>query len=144
MYDVFEKKKIQLGPDVKPEDDAGRRLILNIVNSLSAKMEIGSPMASVYLLDYTGHQFVCFWWKSYVTYMLNSEEIQPAKRDNKDCKSGLETEDCDCVKIGQENGLYIATTNVDDYIHRPEIYSSVSLYEWTQSSHKCRATKKRA
>ena len=68
--------------------------------------------------------------------------MQPAKRDNKDHKSGLETQDCDCVKIGQENGLYIATTNVDNYIHRPEIYSSVTLYEWTQSSHKRRATKK--
>jgi hypothetical protein len=62
MYDVFERNKLQLGNDVKTESDASRRLILKIVNSLNAKMEIGSPMASMYLLGnpdhYTSHQFI--------------------------------------------------------------------------------------
>jgi hypothetical protein len=147
MYDVFERNKVQLGTDVKTESDAGRRLILNIVNSLNAKLEIGSPMASMYLLGnpdhYTGHQFVCFWWKSYVTYIQKSnEKSQTHKSDAEDLKASHETKDCDHVKIGQENGLYIATTNVDDYKYRPDVYANVSLYEWIQTSHKRRANKK--
>ncbi len=48
----------------------------------------------------------------------------------------------DQVRLGQEDGMYIATTNVDDYKYRPDVYSSMLLYEWIQTSHKCRATKK--
>jgi hypothetical protein len=143
MYDVFEKNKVQLGPDVKSESDASRRLILQIVNSLNAKMEIGSPMASMYLLGnpdhYTGHQFLCFWWKSYITYMQTSDDKSQTQGSDADLKPST---DCDRVKIGQENGVYIATTNVDDYKYRPEVYSKISLYEWIQTSLKRRANKK--
>jgi hypothetical protein len=147
MYDVFEKNKVQLGPDVKTESDAGRRLILKIVNSLNAKMEIGSPMASMYLLGnpdhYTGHEFLCFWWKSYVTYMQKSNDIlQTQGGDSEALNPSSEAQDCDRVKIGRENGVYIATTNVDDYKYRPDVYVNVSLYQWVQISHKRRANKK--
>ena len=41
-----------------------------IVNSLSAKMEMGSPMACMYFLGnpdhYTNYSFVPFYWKSFV------------------------------------------------------------------------------
>jgi hypothetical protein len=84
MYDVVERNQIQPGGGVKTENDARRRLILKIVNSLNAKMEISSPMASMYLLGnpdhYTGHQLVCFWWKSYVTYLQRSiDGSKPSK-----------------------------------------------------------------
>jgi hypothetical protein len=146
MYDVFERNKIQLGTDVKTESDAGRRLILKIVNSLNAKMEIGSPMASMYLLGnpdhYTGHQFLCFWWKSYVTYLRKSNDENEKGSETEAFKPSSESDDCDHVRIGQENGVYIATTNVDDYKYRPDVYANVSLYEWIQTSHKRRANKK--
>ena len=147
MYDVFERNKVQLGADIKKESDAGRRLILKIVNSLNAKMEIGSPMASMYLLGnpdhYTGHKFVCFWWKSYVTHMQQSDdksrhhgvgdEVVKSRPDEKTCES---------IRIGREDGIYIATTNIDDYKYRPDVYQNVSLYEWTQISHKRRTSKR--
>lgn len=45
-------------------------MITQMVNVLSAKSEIGSPMASMYLLKqpdhYTSHKFVRFYWKQYV------------------------------------------------------------------------------
>ncbi|KAI0769475.1 hypothetical protein BC629DRAFT_1270112, partial [Irpex lacteus] len=48
----------------------GRSVITKVVNSLTAKSEIGSPMASMYLLGhsdhYTSHQFQRFYWRSYV------------------------------------------------------------------------------
>ncbi|KAF8231100.1 hypothetical protein L208DRAFT_1278806 [Tricholoma matsutake] len=42
-----------------------------IVNCLSAKMEMGSPMICLYLLDnpnhYTNYTFVPFYWQSFVS-----------------------------------------------------------------------------
>jgi len=77
MYNVFECNDVPCGED-KKEADSGCRLILKIMNSLSAKLEMGSPMASMYLLGnpdhYAGHSFVPFWWKSYVSSVLKSEE----------------------------------------------------------------------
>jgi len=68
MYDVFEKHTSSTNP--RDKEDSARRLILKIVNSLSSKLEIGSPMAAMYLLGnpdhYTGHEFISFWWKTYV------------------------------------------------------------------------------
>jgi len=146
MYDVFEQNKVQLGTDVKTEGDASRRLILKIVNSLNAKMEIGSPMASMYLLGnpdhYTSHQFVCFWWKSYVTYMQKSNHEQQTCAANDNVEASPEESNYERVRIGQEDGVHIATTNVDDYKYHPDVYVNVSLYEWTQTSHKRRASKK--
>jgi len=47
------------------------QIAVKIVNALTSKMEIGSPMACLYLLDnpdhYTSHTFVPFWWRTYVS-----------------------------------------------------------------------------
>jgi hypothetical protein len=53
-----------------------------------------------------------------------------------------EPENCERVKVDREDGIYIATTNVDDYKYRPDEYQNVSLYEWIQTSYRRRATKK--
>ncbi|KAF8881018.1 hypothetical protein BD779DRAFT_1409132, partial [Infundibulicybe gibba] len=50
--------------------DKARRLMTKIVNSLSARMEMGSPMVCMYLLGnpdhYKSHQFAVCYWQSYV------------------------------------------------------------------------------
>jgi hypothetical protein len=50
--------------------DRARKLMTKIVNSLSAKLEIGSPMACMYLLGnpdhYTNFNFVPVYWQSFV------------------------------------------------------------------------------
>jgi hypothetical protein len=47
-----------------------RSLMTKIVNALTAKMEIGSPITCMYLLGnpdhYTGHKFVNFYRRNYV------------------------------------------------------------------------------
>ncbi|KAJ7710273.1 hypothetical protein B0H16DRAFT_1258230, partial [Mycena metata] len=57
-----------LSAEVKRKDKC-RQLLMKIVNPLSTKMEIGSPMAAMYLLDnadhYTSHNFTVFWWRNY-------------------------------------------------------------------------------
>ena len=136
MYDVFDKNKEQVGTNIKIESDAGRHLILKMVNSLNAKMEIGSPMASMYLLGnldhYTDHQFVCFWWKSYVTHMQQSSGTPKLQESigtetSESVKPDPETINCERVRIGQEDGVYIATTNLDDYKYRPDMYVNVPM-----------------
>jgi len=56
--------------------DKARRLITKIVNALTVKLEIGGPMASLYLLGnpdhYTNRDFVVFYWKSYVAEVLKA------------------------------------------------------------------------
>ena len=68
-YNIFDRNSSLDADDSSRTDDA-RKLILKIVNALSSKMEIGSPMASMYLLDnpdhYTSHKFTPFWWKSFI------------------------------------------------------------------------------
>ena len=55
-----------------------RKLMTKIVNSLSAKLEIGSPMASLYLLGnpdhYTNFNFVPVYWQSFVSEARRSWE----------------------------------------------------------------------
>ncbi|KDR65184.1 hypothetical protein GALMADRAFT_43591, partial [Galerina marginata CBS 339.88] len=50
--------------------ETARALMTKMVNSLTSKMEIGSPMASLYLLGnpdhYTQHKFIKFYWRLYV------------------------------------------------------------------------------
>ena len=42
-----------------------RSLVTKMVNALTAKLEISSPMASMYLLGNPGHEFVNFYWKTF-------------------------------------------------------------------------------
>ncbi|KAJ7939545.1 hypothetical protein B0H13DRAFT_1548649, partial [Mycena leptocephala] len=47
-----------------------RHMMRKMVNSMSAEMEIGSPMASMYLLGnpdhHASHNYVPFAWRQYV------------------------------------------------------------------------------
>ncbi|KAF9471127.1 hypothetical protein BDN70DRAFT_776046, partial [Pholiota conissans] len=113
-------------------------------------LEIGSPMACMYLLGnpdhYTSHDFVPFWWKSYVSEIIRTWD---ANRDKN--KSNIPTEElldevdndklADKVVLGRENGNYVGKSNVDDYKYCPECYSNLNLYQWIQTHQKKRRTK---
>lgn len=72
-YDAFSKNVDLLDGKKGDEKNGARRMILKVVNSLSSKMEIGAPMAALYLLGkpdhYTSHRFVSFYWKNYVNFV---------------------------------------------------------------------------
>ncbi|KDR67901.1 hypothetical protein GALMADRAFT_42495, partial [Galerina marginata CBS 339.88] len=115
--------------------EKARRLITQTVNSLTAKMEIGGPMAALYLLGnpdhYTSHKFIPVYWKNYVREVLKSwrteedlEEIIPEK----------------LVIQKDKDGKYIGFSAVHDYIYRPKIFENKTLYEWISESKKCKAT----
>ena len=104
--------------------DKARSLLTKIVNSLTAKLEIGGPMASLYLLwnpdHYNNHNFVVFYWKSYVTGVLK------AWKQNSDVQSDK------VILLNNDNGEFVGLSTVDNYIYRPYELSDKSLYEWIQ------------
>ncbi|KAI0337026.1 hypothetical protein BDW22DRAFT_1340633, partial [Trametopsis cervina] len=84
-----------------------RSTITKVVNMLTSQSEIGSPMASMYLLKhsdhYTAHLFRRFYWKGYI-----NENIR---------------------------GI-VGFSPLADYMYRPDKYEDVSLYDWVRLSHK--------
>ncbi|KAJ3570418.1 hypothetical protein NP233_g4408 [Leucocoprinus birnbaumii] len=92
-HSVFSKQQEYLDKS-EAEATQARRLILKVVNALSARMEIGSPLACAYLLGhldhYTNKTFVTFWWKSFVAQVMQSaqrtEDVEPTIFDaENDC-----------------------------------------------------------
>ncbi|KAJ7915337.1 hypothetical protein B0H13DRAFT_1499171, partial [Mycena leptocephala] len=139
VYQVFDRASEMIGGD-KKEREVARDLVRKMVNSMSAKMEIGSPMASMYLLGhpdhYASHIYATFFWKSYVhcvrSFWVN--EMDQVDPDQRDTDEG--------VPLGKQDGKIIATSAVDDYRYRPAAYEHISLYEWVQCSEKKLRTKK--
>ena len=104
--------------------EKAHRLLTQVVNSLTAKMEIGAPMAAMYLLDnpdhYIHHKFCTFYWKNYV------HEVQ------KSWKLTLEDDKPEKVIINKSKGKFVGLSPVHDYVYRPKHYKRVSLYDWIQ------------
>ena len=103
---LTEKENVQAG---------ARSLVTKMVNALTAKLEIGSPMASMYLLGnpdhYTSHTFINFYWRSFVheahsVFLTPLEEIKdfPEK-----------------VVLNKSNEKFVALSKVHDYIYRLEV-----------------------
>ena len=113
-----------------------RILMTKIVNSLSAKMEIGSPMACMYLLGnpdhYTGHTFVPFYWQSFVR-----EARKPWEQKSTDLEMNIEAPEK--LTIFKSRGRVIGFSPVHDYVHRPAELHSMCLYDWIS---RCRREKK--
>ena len=79
---VFDRNTEILGGSLDQKEKACI-LLTQIVNNLTSKMEIGGPMASMYLLKnpdhYTNHKFRTFYWPNFVqaarhAWDPNSEE----------------------------------------------------------------------
>ncbi|KAJ7705925.1 hypothetical protein B0H16DRAFT_1273381, partial [Mycena metata] len=96
-------------------------------------MEIGSPMASMYLLGdpdhYTSHTFVPFAWRSYAFFVRKFWHVEDVADDD----AGVLDEK---VELTTANGKVIAGSAVDDYRFRPHVFEHVNLYEWIQCSAK--------
>ena len=117
-----------------------RKLMTRIVNSLSAKMEIGSPMACMYLLGnpdhYTNHTFVPFYWQSFVREARKPWEQKP---ECEDLELNTDLEPPEKLTIFKCRGRVVGFSPVHDYVHRPAEFHSMCLYDWIS---KCRREKK--
>jgi Helitron helicase-like domain at N-terminus/PIF1-like helicase len=113
-YDVYEKNSEMIGGDKNTEETA-RKLLLKIVNSLTAKMEIGSPMACLYLLDnpdhYTSHEFAVCWWRNYVSEIMR-EGLPDENVSNSDESTNCKNENCDnenCDNSDEDENMYVGS-----------------------------------
>ncbi|KAF6746518.1 hypothetical protein DFP72DRAFT_762659, partial [Ephemerocybe angulata] len=162
MYESFSKNEAVL--DVSKEEKPGngaRQMLTKIVNSLSSKMEIGTPMAALYLLQnpdhYTSHQFIPFYWKNYFNYVQGQwkallDIAEPVDDDLDNCPEDVgisrtghndedpsvllskESSNSETVQMGRANGCFLAKTNTDDYRHRPLQHEGISVYDFVQCS----------
>ncbi len=134
---VFRRNSEMLGGSMQRKEKA-RHLITQIVNALTAKVEIGGPMASLYLLGnpdhYTSHKFIPVYWKNYVREVANAwkspEDIYMYEAPEK-------------LVIQKAKNEYVGFSSVHDYIYRPEIHSDKTLYEWVQMSKRIRRPSKK-
>ncbi|KAJ7229539.1 hypothetical protein B0H12DRAFT_1029993 [Mycena haematopus] len=129
---VLNRNTVTIGQS-SPSSDNTRRLITQMVNSLTSKYQIGSPMASMYLLGYPDHytnlEFRVCWWRSYVA-VVNLDWQEEVRIDDVvlDADGSMSTK------------TYVGATSVDDYIHRPKVYELCSLFDYLQISTRCKRT----
>ena len=98
--------------------EKARQLLTQIVGALTSKLEIGGPMASMYLLGnpdhYTGNKFQTFYWKNFINEARNAWHHESAENAN------------DQMILLKIKGKIVGCTQVQDYIYRPSeffIYS---------------------
>ncbi|KAF8225483.1 hypothetical protein L208DRAFT_1306213, partial [Tricholoma matsutake] len=105
-----------------------------IINSLSAKMEMGSPMICMYLLDipdhFKSHKFHTFFWQSFV-----SEARKPwegGQDGTSKCDILLEdpAPPKEKVMLIRFNGSVTGLSPVYDYIYQSRDLDNMSLYDW--------------
>jgi hypothetical protein len=117
---VFHKNSEMIGGTL-PMKEKARMIMTKIVNMISAKMEMGAPMISMYLLGnpdhYTDHSFVPFFWQSYITEAEREfrNDLDPMK-----------------VTLVKQRGRIVGVSPVFDYIYRPLELEHMTLYEWVR------------
>ena len=135
---VYERNSEMLSGSFARKEKA-RRLVTQMMNSFTAKSEIGAPMAALYLLGnpdhYTSHKFVPFYWKSFVHHVFQQHETSVDDEDNSKSEK--------VVVQRNKAGKYVAYSAVFDYIYRPLSYSHLSLYTWIQTSQKSKIPKEK-
>lgn len=122
------------------DGEKARRTLMQMVNSLTSKMEIGSPMASMYLLGnpdhYTNCSFVPFYWKNYVAHVSSAFQAEDQNPESE--RSSVSEYDNQRLLIIKKGKRLVGYTNVLDYIYRPNECSQCSLYDWVRCYAKIR------
>ncbi|KAF8228609.1 hypothetical protein L208DRAFT_1290466 [Tricholoma matsutake] len=96
----------------KSHQQKARKLITKIVNSLTAKLEMGTPMICIYLLGlldhYTSHMFTPFYWQSFVS---NAQSPWPPQDDTLEGKQDTEN-----ITLFKQGNQVVGMSPVSDYI----------------------------
>ncbi|KAH7906052.1 hypothetical protein BJ138DRAFT_1016813, partial [Hygrophoropsis aurantiaca] len=135
IQSVFNRNTTLLSSSIDRGEKA-RKIMTQIVNSLTSKMEIGAPMASLYLLGnpdhYTSHKFKPMYWRSYVSEARRYWESKSSDDD-------LNQEDN--LVLQRIRGSVVGTSPVFDYIYRPLEFQDMCLYDWVRLYDKSRIPK---
>lgn len=138
---VFQKNREYLQGNEDQKDKA-KKLITQMVNALTSKQEIGSPMASMYILGhpdhYTNCTFVPFNWKSYVSY-VNASLSQSDSDHNIDGFDDAQYEfNKQKLLIMKYEDRLVGYNTVLDYVLRPDECNDCTLYDWITQYKKMR------
>ncbi|KAF7976392.1 hypothetical protein HWV62_6777 [Athelia sp. TMB] len=133
IHSVFDRNTEMLGGTLDQHEKT-RKIMTQVVNSLTSKSEIGGPMAAMYLLGhddhYTNREFRPCYWRSYVAEARKVWDGAQTDADN-GVEGGEEDVNSDeKVILGKHEGRYVGLSRVDDYTLRPKEYSNVNLYTW--------------
>ena len=173
-YAVFDtiRSIFERNPDVVGGSDSNkekaRKLLTKIVNSLSAKMEMGNLMICMYILDnpdhYKSHNFRVFYWSSFVnaarspwvesnswggmdasnidgtSFDSNAVPVQ-RERSEPEVLPGNE-QSKEKVTILKYNNQFIGLSPVHDYIYRGKALRDMCLYDWVARCERSKLPKK--
>lgn len=126
---VFDRNDKMYGGNYDRQENA-QKLMTQVVNAVTSKMEMDAPMAAMYLLGnpdhYTSHLFVACYWRSYTCWVMSQWEPD-VRVDNDE-----EELDPDMVLLRKKGNHYITQSTVDYYKFRPREYDDVPLYTWVR------------
>ncbi|VDB90195.1 unnamed protein product [Peniophora sp. CBMAI 1063] len=117
--------------------EKARKLMVQIVNALTVKQEIGSPMACAYLLGhpdhYTNYKFRPFYWRMFVgevkrVWGMISEDDRREEP---------------VVVLARGKDSVVALSPIIDYNLRGEKLKDMSLYDWMRSTVKEKIPKRK-
>lgn len=132
QFGLFFKKKLDLIAGSESWQKVARKLMTNIVNSLSVKMELGSPMINMYLLGnpdyYSSHEFGHCYWQAFVT---NARSPWTSKTDDGN-KQQDKPEKVSVLKLKQGKWAVVFSPIID-YIWQPHELEYLSLYDWIRN-----------
>ncbi|KAF8221058.1 hypothetical protein L208DRAFT_1103729, partial [Tricholoma matsutake] len=99
-----------------------------IVNSLSAKMEMGNVILCMYLLgnpdDYSNLRFQPFYWQNFVTE-AQKPWVQELTKQDRNMKAAP-----DKVAICWHNGWVVRLLPVHNYIFHVEEMETMCFHDW--------------
>ncbi|KAF8218834.1 hypothetical protein L208DRAFT_1346715 [Tricholoma matsutake] len=133
-------KNMELVNGTLPSREKARRLMAKVVNLLSARMEMGAVMISMYLLGhpdhYTNCRFVPFYWQNYVTeahkFWHPDESIEYKVK----------------VALVKLKGKIIGLSPVFDYMYSAPELEHLNLYDWikrcTREKIPCKSSKSKS
>jgi hypothetical protein len=104
-----------------------RRLMTKMVNSLTARMELGAPMVALYLLNlpdhFTSHRFAPFYWTSFVNEVEKVWSLEPMTANDDQVKS-------DKVMLIKMKNRIVGLPTTYDYLFRGEALANFCVYDF--------------
>jgi predicted transcriptional regulator YheO len=117
-----------------------RSVVTKIVNALTSQSEIGSPIASMYLLKhsdhYKSHNFQEFYWKLYVDEVKAAWKPDVDEPESDSISLHIKDDDDQKIVLTKDSKGIVGISSVLDYIYRPQKYSEVTLYDWIRLGRK--------
>ncbi|KAF8207840.1 hypothetical protein K438DRAFT_2074995, partial [Mycena galopus ATCC 62051] len=146
---VLEDKTTDIGSTVKSKENT-RVLLMQMVNSLTSKLQPGSPMTCLYLLNnpvhYTNCVFKMCWWRNYIDEVcksINEESLSPESPSKEPNLGGPDINlPSDKVVLMNNQGTYVGATNMNDYVFRPVALESYSVFDFARITTRVRCSPK--